>query len=192
MCMKKRSAITLWCGVGMIVLGFVISFAIMLRAAGNVDVIGGAGLPTFRYLYRQSINGLPLLLIRWGISLAVAGAICLKCGTAIRAICTARTSLLALSLSATGAVGLYCFMNWLAMAAFHERHLYPHAYPFFVCIGLVSLCVFLCLLVLYGIYRGKNRSIKGLLLDIVTAVLFLTPFLTTLQCAEQLVRGIIK
>lgn len=192
MCAKKRSLMALWCGVGMIVLGFLIPLVMTLSAAGHVDIVGGAGLHTFRYLYRKAMAGLPQLLVQWGIPVTIAGAVCLKCRVSIYAVCAAKTSLLALGLSATGAVGLYCFMNWFAMAIFHERYLHPIAYPFYVSVGLISLCVFLCLLVLYGMCRAKKRSIKGLLLDIATAVLFLTPFLTAVQYAEQMVRGIIK
>ena len=190
--MRKWSAIALWCGVCMTVLGFLIPVVIVLCTAGDVDIVGGAGFPTFRYLYRKAVDGLPQLLIRWGIPLTIVGAVSVKCGATLNAVCSAKTSLLSLGLSATGAVGLYCFMNWFAMAAFHERHLHPIAYPFYVSVGLISLCAFLCILVLYGVCRAKNRSIKGLFLDIATAVLFLTPFLATVQYAEQLVRGIIK
>lgn len=38
-------------------------------------------------------------------------------------------------------LGLYCFFNYMIMAAFHERHNHPYFAPFCVLAGLASLCI---------------------------------------------------
>ena len=188
--LRRFSWMLLWMGIGMILAGWLLVG--IIAWCRQPDVIGGADWPTFQFIYRNALAGLPALLVQWGVPFAIVGAASLIWGADVRAACTVRTSLLSMGLSATGAVGLYCFINWLAMAAFHERHLYPRAYPFYVSVGLIALCVFLLLLVLYGMSRSKNRSVKGVSFDIVTAVLFLSPFSYTVSFAQQLVRNIIK
>ena len=47
-----------------------------------------------------------------------------------------------------GSLGLYCFFNYMIMAAFHERHNHPYFAPFCVLAGLASLCI--CIATLAG------------------------------------------
>ena len=56
-----------------------------------------------------------------------------------------------------GSLGLYCFFNYMVMAAFHEVYRYPHFAPFCVLAGLASLCI--CVAALAGhVYCSVNNK----------------------------------
>ena len=58
-------------GVGLIGLSFVLTFA----AASNIQVIGGAGLPTFLYVLRREHRGLYFYLAFGGVLLLLVSAV---------------------------------------------------------------------------------------------------------------------
>ena len=58
-----------------------------------------------------------------------------------------------------GSLGLYCFFNYMVMAAFHEIGRSPYFAPFCVLAGLASLCI--CIAALAGhVYCYTNKKNK--------------------------------
>ena len=79
-----------------------------------------------------------------------------------------------------GSLGLYCFLNYMVMAAFHERHRHPYFAPFCVLAGLASLCI--CIAALAGhiccraFKRDENKNTHGSIAGVRIAVaIALTP-----------------
>ena len=61
-----------------------------------------------------------------------------------------------------GSLGLYCFLNYAAIAAFHERSKHPYLEPFCVLAGLASFCICVAALAghVYCYTSKKNKTEK--------------------------------
>ena len=97
-----------------------------------------------------------------------------------------KTILLSVGLSAACAVFFYgCFVCVL-MGIDDQPSNYPFAFPFFRTMALDGFCGLVGLGVNYCICRSKKWSAKGLLLDIVIALILFIPFFIALAKAETL------
>ena len=176
----KRNA--LWA----LLVGFLIALAgaampifVMLtfEARAETAIIGGAGGPTFQYLVSQTFGVLPYTLVLLGAAVMISAVFCLLFSKTVQGHCSLKTSLVSLGLSATGAAGLCCVLIWFACVAFGgaPKH-YPVRYPLSIALGMVCLCVFILLGLLYYKAREGKWSMRGVAIDVMTSILYLPAF----------------
>ena len=176
----KRNA--LWA----LLAGFLIALAgaampiwVMLfyEPTAETGIIGGAGAPTLQYLVSQTFGVLPYTLVLLGAAVMISAVFCLLFSKTVQGHCTLKTSLVSLGLSATGAAGLYCVLIWIACVAFGgATKRYPVRYPLSIALGMVCLCVFILLGLLYCKVREGKWSIRGVAIDVLTSILYLPAF----------------
>ena len=170
--LKKFSIIGLVVGALAILAGFGIPALTVLLSDLGGDIIGGADLPTFKFVFwREEIC---VALVALGIPLVLISLFCLVFPSFVQKNFSVKTTALALGISATGAFGLCCFFTWLG-AVMESVKKYPISYPASIAGGVLALVLFFTLIVLYCIERVKNFKIVGNLLDVLTSIIFL-PF----------------
>ena len=170
--LKKFSIIGLVVGALAILAGFGIPALTVLLSDLGGDIIGGAALPTFEFVFwREEIC---VALVALGIPLVLTSLICLGFPNFVQKNFSVKTTALALGLSATGALGLYCFGTCLGILMDGVKK-HPIAYHASIITGELCLVLFLVLIVLYCIARTKKLKAAGILLDILTSVIYL-PF----------------
>lgn len=151
--------------------------AIPLIEMQNVDIVGGAGLPTFKLYLMHTLNGLPFWLTVLGGALIVLGVMYLVLAKTVAENCRLKTSALAVGISASCGLGLCCAFLLMTFAAFGDVDKYPITFPASILLGFISLCAFLMLLIFYFKARAKKWSTKGFVIDVLTAFVILPTFL---------------
>lgn len=179
---KTFSLIVLIIGILALLIG--LDLPMLLYAVNTPNgIIGGAGLPT----YRLYLDGVPVCLLLWGGVLTVTGLFCLIFSKTVKKHCGIRTSAVALSLSAVGAVGLVCFLMWIVFATFGEVSRHPISYPCSVIGGLLAFVTFVVLVIVYFGFRKNNPTILGIVLDVFMSIAYLPAFFYTLSLIESLI-----
>ena len=146
------------------------------RYGGNgVGIIGGADIPTYLFEMTRLWREL-FCLMPFGTVLLVTGLCCLIFAKPIKAHCDIKTSAIAFGLSAVGALGLLCVLVWHEIVASHEMSRHPIEYPFSIALGLTCLLAFVSLIIWYVKQRKGRWSVKGVAIDIGTALLYLPAF----------------
>ncbi len=173
--LKHFSLFCLIVGALLLSVGLLCPLLHMENENATVGIIGGPDLPTYQLLLFRYADGLFLTCTAWGIALLLTGLFCLLFGKTVAASCTVKTTAIALGLSATGAAGLHCALEIIAMSAFGEQASYPIRFPFFLSGGFLCLCCFGGLLAWYFDAK-KSQSAKGILIDVITAIVY-TPAL---------------
>lgn len=155
-----------------------VGLVLPLLQLGNTDIVGGAGVATWRFLLRTALGGCaaPLAMVGFALLITALGGLFLP--WKLTAGCTVETTVLAFALSAVGAAGLLSGMNWLSIAAFHEQNRYPLQYSANIALSIVSLAAFICLCCGYVFRRAKKPSGWGVALDVLTSILWLLPLLS--------------
>lgn len=174
--LKKLSIIGLVVGALAILAGFGIpALTVLLSDLGghSIGIIGGADLPTFEFVFwREEIC---VTLVALGIPLVLTSLFCLIFPNFVRENFSIKTTALALGISATGCLGLWCVLECLAILAFASPSEHPIAYPASIIVGVLSLILFIILFALYCKARKGEVKIVGIILDVLTGALFL-PF----------------
>lgn len=77
-----------------------------------------------------------------------------------------------------GCLGFICLFNWFAIVSFHEINKYPHRYPMYITLGMVSLivCIVTFILNIKTLMKEKNRIKYILLESLVTLIIFILFF----------------
>lgn len=104
---------------------------------------------------------------------------------------TWKTSLIALGISAVGALGLGCVLLYLGSVAFGEAHKHPIAHPMSIAVGLISFFMVILLFCLYVKQRSERPSVKGVVLDVLLALLCLVPFVFLWDWLYQIARTLV-
>ena len=94
----------------------------------------------------------------------------------VKTHCNVNTSIISLGLSGVGALGAACALRWYIIVLFHDMSKFPIEYPTSILLGVLSPFVFIVLIVLYIKERKKNWSVKGIIIDVLTSILFLPTF----------------
>ena len=178
--LKKFSIIGLVVGALAILAGFGIpALTVMLSDLGG-DIIGGADLPTFEFVFWREI--ICVTLVALGIPLVLISLFCLGFPNFVQKNFSVKTTAIALGLSATGCLGGYCFITCLAIVGFGMMDESPISYPASIIAGVLALVLFLVLFVLYCKARKGEVKIVGIILDVLTGALFV-PFFSLAEIA---------
>ncbi len=191
--LKQYSLFTLFAGLIILAVGAVIPLVYVLSIPSNsasTGIIGGASTPTYEFLLEELLCGLPLILIRFGFVLAVCSLFCHLFSKTVETHCTIPTSLISVGLSAIGALGLYCFFNWALIIYFEDISISPVEYYVSIILGLVCLAAFILLTVFYFKQRKKAWSLWGVLIDVMTSIVFLPSFFWAANAIRDFLDGI--
>lgn len=144
---------------------------------GANGIIGGASGPTYQLIVLRRLNGWPVCLMAAGVALTVTALFCFLFPKTVKKNCSVKTSVIAAAISAVGAGGISCFLEWFGIVAFHAAAQYPVAYPASVAGGVACFGIMILLLVGYCSAREGRWSLKGLAIDVFTSILYLPVFL---------------
>lgn len=142
----------------------------------RISIIGAADAPTYYLIISTLLDNMPWVLVLLGLTLMISAVFCLLFSKTVRGHCTVKTSLISLGLSATGALGLICVLVWFSIVAFDEVSKHPIEYPLSIAAGLLCLCAFITLILQYFNMRKEKWSGKGLLIDVLTSIIYLPVF----------------
>lgn len=189
---KKSFVISSVVGALMAAAGFLVPFIEMQsRQAQSVGIIGGASIPTYRFLVHTHLSGICFLLIHLGLSLLLISAVSLIFQNGIRNSCSKKTTFLSVALSAAGAAGFYCFLILYSFAVFDEvLSNFPFRYIGSVVGG--ALCLLACILILvFYIRERKKLSAKGIIYDAFTVLATFIPFVFVWQFVHKILSDIL-
>ena len=179
MILKRSAILALILGVGLMIIGLLMPLLFMgneTQHGGSVGIIGGAGTPTYLFMLSNLLNGLPYVFVLFGISTAIASGFCLLFSKTVCAYCNIKYTAVSLGVSFCGALGLLCFFLWYVIVSFGQISMYPIKYPASIILGLLCFVTFAALLILYFGLRKQHASIGGIVIDALTAVLYLPSF----------------
>lgn len=179
--MKLRhiSLLTLLAGIMFSVTAALVPFIALQNYTsqnGATGIIGGADTPTYEFAVFHIMNGWPFVAILFGITLIVSALFCLIFPKTVKNNCNIKNTAISLGLSAVGAAGLVCAFVWFTIVSFGEMSKYPIEYPASVFLGIVCFFAFVVLIALYFRVRIINWSIKGIIIDIATSIIYLPTF----------------
>ena len=189
--LKRNSLIALLLGFAILLVGAIMPVvcwrSYIVNSGSMGGMIGGADAPMYRMLLFSLFDGLPFALILLGITLIISSVFCLLFSKTVGVYCGLATSAISLGLSAVGAVGLVCALLCFAIVAFWEPSRYPIQFPASVILGLLCLFAFLALIALYFKVRCRKWSIKGLVIDVLTSLVYLPAFFFASACLYEMI-----
>ena len=177
--LKRNSLIVLILGFFILILGFIIPIFYWSNYTSNngaTGIIGGADTPTYTFMLSALFEGLPFVLVLLGISLVVSSFFCLLFSKTVKIHCNINSSAISLVLSGVGALGLVCAFIWFTIVSFGEISKHLFEYPVIVLLGVLCFFAFIILIALYFKARKLNWSIKGIIIDVLTSVVYLPTF----------------
>lgn len=172
--LRRYALWVLLSGFGVLLLGFLIPFVTARHA--SMGIVGGADWPTYQFLLSHAFNGWPIALILLGISVVISSGFCLLLSRTVSTHCNIKTSAISLGLSGVGAAGLACAFRWLAIVMFDGSSKFPIEYPVSISLGVLCFLAFILLIGLYFMVRMKNWSIIGVIIDVLTSIVYLPAF----------------
>ena len=186
---KRNALILLIIGILLSLAGFLtpIVYRILISDNGVTGIIGGANAPSYIFMLNTMFSGLPAALGFLGAGLAVSSCFCLVFKSTVKKYCAIDTSAISLGLSAVGALGFMCFRVWCLTAAFGASPKYPIRYPVSIILSILCFIAFVALIVIYIKKRKANRSAKGVIIDMLTSVLYFPAFFFCFSCLYNLV-----
>ena len=174
------------CGLALTLAGFLPP---LIRALTDPPVIiGGADFHSLWFMLSKPPAD---ILLTCGLPLLLTGLVWLIFHRAVERGCHRKTTLYALAVTATGALGAYCLLVWFSIAAFGAVDSAPVAYPTSILVGLPCLPLALLFLGLYIRERWRAPSGVGLLLDILTVVVYFQPFFYCLAQTHSFLSNIL-
>ena len=173
---RRFPLIVLLAGLALAAIGLLMPI-ISIRAGGAATgIIGGADAPTYWFNLTNFIGGLPFCIVLFGWAMALTSLPAVILPKPFQKACSPKTSCITLGLSAIGGLGLTCAFYCFAIAAFNEQSRHPIGYPISLAAGMICLCVFLLMICLYFVERGKNRSTLGSVYDGICSIVYLPAF----------------
>ena len=182
--LKRNSLIVLIAGFVSLLIGAItpiVCLKISLKKM-KVGIIGGASSHTYKFLLASLFDGFLMVLVLLGIALIISAVFCLLFSNTVKTHCNIKTSLISLGLSSIGALSVLCALLWFEFVSFHETSKHPLIYPVSVLLGVVCLFVFFLLIMFYMKLRKNNWSVKGLVIDILTSIIYFPAFFFIFQC----------
>lgn len=176
--LRRYALWTLLLGIGVALVGLLtpIVYLRIVMHGGSSGIIGGMDGPTYWFILSRLYDGWPIALILLGISVVISSGFCLLLSRTVSTHCNIKTSAISLGLSGTGALGVYCVLWWVTLAAFGEASKHPVVYPVSIALGMLCFLAFILLVGLYFMVRRKNWSVIGVIIDVLTSILYLPSF----------------
>ena len=172
---RKPFVISFFCGVGGIILTiciFIIGYFNALK--GSMGIIGGADLAiTGKYIVWKFFQGIFGDIFILGVCVTIASVFCLIFNKAVVNNCNLKSSLATFGFSFFTIMGLFGFLN----AVFTNPSMYPYVHAFGVGSLILGILGIWGCFVLYFIVKNYERTIKGVLLDVLTYLFSLAPSL---------------
>lgn len=77
-----------------------------------------------------------------------------------------------------GCLGFICLFSWFTIVSFHEISKFPHRYPMYIALGMVSLfvCIVTFILNIGTLMKEKNKIKYILLESLFTLIIFILFF----------------
>lgn len=116
---------------------------------------------------------------------AVSAVFCLIFQKGIDKHCNMGTALVSLGLSAAAGCGGYCFLKLLMIVFLLGLKRHPIARVGCSIVLLISMVAFAALMVIYCILRTKNKSGKGVCVDVAYSFLHIPAFFVLSMIASQ-------
>ena len=156
--------------------GYPLVAALTALDKDSIGIIGGADGPTAIMITNILFSNWPGILISLGIPLVLISLFCLVFPRFVRKNFSLKTTAIALALSATGCLGLYCFITFVTIVSFDGlAGKSPISYPASFIVGVLALVLFITLFALYCKARKDCPRIVGIVLDVFTGAVFI-PF----------------
>lgn len=173
---RKPFVISLICGVGGIILPICILIVRYLNAPkGSMGIIGGAHLAiTGKYIVEKFFQGIFGNILMLGVCVTIASVFCLIFNKAVVNNCNLKSSLVTFGSSFSTMMSLY---GLLIAINSEPPSWYPYRSVFGIgslTLGIVGICA--CF-VFYFRVNNYERTIKGVLFDILTHFFSLAPSL---------------
>lgn len=182
--LKRISLLTLLIGALFSMIGVIAPFAALKNYTsqnGAIGIIGGADTPTYKFIILRIMSGWSFIAILLGIALIISALFCLLFSKTVKNNCSIKTTALSLGLAAVGAAGLMCAFLWFTIVSFGEMSKHPIAYPASKLMGILFFFAFVVLMVIYVKARKANWSIKGLIIDVLTCILYFPTFFSAFE-----------
>lgn len=155
-------------------------FSLILLIIGFIGLAAGIVALLFA---NGTISKIDFLQYHWprcvcllSVLLMLTALVCLIFPKTIKNHCSVKTSLLALGISLIGGLGILCFFNGWGMAWSGGSEAHPVKYPLTRAIGGIALLIFMFLILFYIWGRKSCWSLKGLLIDLATSLLYIPAF----------------
>ena len=188
---KRNTLLVLILGFVMLLVGAVMPFAYWRNYTehyGSVGIIGGADAPpTYWFWLSALFGGLPMVLVVAGSTLLLSSAFCLAFSKTVKSHCRLKTTAISLGLSGSFVLGCICAFTWFTIVAFGEMSTHPVEYPVSIILGMLCFVAFVLLAILYCKSRKTNWSIKGVMIDILTGVVYLPAFYCVLGYLDGMI-----
>lgn len=163
-----------------LVFGFILSFC------GAIIPLMFQSGPILREDYHLQLlsvcDGLPMVLLSFGIAVIISAAFCLVIPAAVKTCCSIKTSAMAVALSAVGGAGLTFALIRVAISMFNEGYSHPIKYPLLLSLMIALLLIFIALIIIYCRMRKSNSSATGFVIDVLTSVIYLPAFFCGFTC----------
>lgn len=128
---------------------------------------------------------LPELLTIAGIDFFVCGIIGLIFNTYLAKICTLKTTVTALAISSVISLGIWCCMSYISCFFLTAPDKHPVRYPASVILGGICFIVFCVLVCFYVKFRKINRTVKGVIVDILLTIIYLPMFVVLFAVLDR-------
>ena len=174
--MKKASAIALLSAAALLSIGF--ALPVLFETANT----SGSYLSQISYQ-------LGIVLKLFGGITAVWGLIGLIFNKQINSRCTLKSSCVALGISATVSLGIYCVLSFLSCYFLTHPGKHPIRHPASLVLGVICFAVFLALIHLYIKLRNWNVSASGIAFDVIFGISYLPAFGSVWVVADSIVSG---
>lgn len=170
---KQLAFLLLVLGVLFLLIGIALPLAALQSNAsqgGAIGIIGGASAPTYTFLLSQIVGSGPFCIALFGVALIISGLFLLFLRNAVKSVCTVETAVISFAASATGALAAACVMILLRAPS-------EVLFVIVVILGIASLAALALLMARYLRLRRLHRSVKGMLIDLGTAIIYFPAFL---------------
>lgn len=184
--MKKGATITLVIGLALLSAGVVLPVMAYSLQGNSVGIVGGAGIPTLRYLFNRSLVNGWFTLQAFGVTITISSLFCLIFHKTTQAVCSLKTSGLSLGLSAVVSFGGYCVLSFLLCFYDAAPSRNPIRYSTSIMAGVASLAVCIVLFFMYAKQRKAMPSVKGVVIDLLFALLYGIPFFSMYTVLDNL------
>lgn len=176
--LKRYALWVLLSGIGVSLLGFmepIVYLEIVMRGP-STGIVGGMDGPTYWFLLSKMYDGWPIAFVLLGISVVISSGFCLLFSKTVHTHCNIETSAISLGLSGVGAAGLVSALWCFAIVVLDRPSRFPIEYPVSIALGVLCFLAFILLIGLYFMVRGKNWSIIGVIIDVLTSIVYLPAF----------------